>query len=46
MKVVIGIMGEKETEIISDNIQDGTPVAIPPKRGETERKRRFGLSLF
>ena len=46
MKVVIGIMGEKETEISSDNVQDGMPVALPPKRGETKRKRRFGLSLF
>ena len=46
MKVVIGIMGEKETEISSENVQDGMPVALPPKRGETKRKRRFGLSLF
>ena len=46
VKVVIGIMGEKETEISGENIQDGMPIALPPKRSETQRKRRFGLSLF
>jgi len=39
-------MGEKETEISGENIHDGMPIALPPKRSETQRKRRFGLSLF
>ncbi|WP_455365706.1 efflux RND transporter periplasmic adaptor subunit [Kaarinaea lacus] len=46
MKVVIGIMGEKETEISGDTLYEEMPVAMPAKRGETQRKRRFGLSLF
>ena len=46
VKVGVGIMGEKETEISGENITDGMPVALPPKRDQTQRKRRFGLSLF
>lgn len=46
IKVDLGIIGEKETEISGDHVTQDMPVAIPPKRGENERKRRFGLSLF
>ena len=46
LTVTVGIVGEKESEISGENLQDGMPVAIPPKRGDTERRRRFGLSLF
>ena len=46
VQVVVGIMGEKETEIRGENIQDGMPIALPAKRGDSQRKRRFGLSLF
>lgn len=54
--VSIGLIGEKETEIsavdvkkgtdVNVGIKEGTPIALPPKRNEGERKRRFGLSLF
>lgn len=46
LKVVTGIMGEKETEVVSQNVEEEMPIAVPPKRGEEKRKRRFGLSLF
>ena len=46
LTVTVGIVGEKESEISGENLQEGMPVAIPPKRGDTERRRRFGLSLF
>jgi HlyD family secretion protein len=45
-QVTIGTMGEKEIEISGENISEGMSVAIPPKRDDAERKRRFGLSLF
>ena len=46
LKVNVGIVGEKETEIGGDNVQEDMAVALPPKRSDSERKRRFGLSLF
>jgi HlyD family secretion protein len=46
LPVTIGIVGEKETEISGEGVTEGMPVAVPPKRDDTERKRRFGLSLF
>jgi len=46
VKVTIGIAGDKETEISSEQLAEDMQVAIPPKRGNDERKRRFGLSLF
>jgi len=46
LKVSLGIVGEKVTEILGDGIQEGLQVAIPLKHADTERKRGFGLSLF
>jgi HlyD family secretion protein len=46
LPVTIGIVGEKETEISGDDVEEGMAIAVPPKRGDSERKRRFGLSLF
>lgn len=46
LSVTIGIVGEKETEISGDSVEEGMAIAVPPKRGDSERKRRFGLSLF
>ena len=46
LTVSVGIVGEKETEIGGDNVQEDMAVALPPKRSDSERKRRFGLSLF
>jgi len=45
-KVRTGIVGEKETEISGDGLQEGMAIVLPPKRAETKRRRRFGLSLF
>lgn len=44
--VSIGITGEKETEVIGDNVHEGMQIIVPAKRKDTSRKRRFGLSLF
>ncbi|WP_455207514.1 efflux RND transporter periplasmic adaptor subunit [Kaarinaea lacus] len=46
MTVTTGIVGDKETEISGEGLQEGMQIAVPPQRGDTERKRRFGLSLF
>lgn len=46
IKVVIGIVGENETEISGEGAEEGMSIAVPPKRGDNEAKRRFGLSLF
>jgi len=46
LPVTIGIVGEKETEISGEGVKEGMEIAVPPKRGDSERKRRFGLSLF
>jgi HlyD family secretion protein len=43
--VSTGIIGEQYVEVSSDRLQAGMAVAVPEKR-KTERKRRFGLSLF
>jgi HlyD family secretion protein len=44
--VNLGVIGEKETEISGAGVQEGMAVVIPDKRGNNQRKRRFGLSLF
>ena len=46
LPVTIGFVGEKETEISGDGVEEGMAIAVPPKRGDSEHKRRFGLSLF
>ena len=46
LTVTTGIIGEKVTEVIGAGLIDGTAIAVPLKRGDTRRKRRFGLSLF
>ena len=45
IKVTTGIIGERFVEVQSDELQAGMEVAVPEKR-KTEKKRRFGLSLF
>jgi HlyD family secretion protein len=45
IKVSTGIQGELLVEVRSDELREGMVIAIPEKR-KTERKRRFGLSLF
>lgn len=46
LPVTIGFVGEKETEISGDGVEEDMAIAVPPKRGDSEHKRRFGLSLF
>jgi len=43
--VTTGIVGERNVEVRSEQLQEGMAVVVPEKR-KTERKRRFGLSLF
>lgn len=45
-KTTIGIVGERESELMDDDLQEGMSIALPAKRSESERRRRFGLSLF
>ena len=45
LKVTLGTAGEKETQISGEGVQEGLQVAVPARK-DTERKRRFGLSLF
>jgi HlyD family secretion protein len=46
LSVATGIIGEKVTEVSDPGLADGMTIAVPQKREDAERKRRFGLSLF
>ena len=46
LAVTTGIIGEKVTEVRSTDLSDGMTIAVPLKREDATRKRRFGLSLF
>ncbi|MGD2118324.1 MAG: efflux RND transporter periplasmic adaptor subunit [Chromatiales bacterium] len=46
LTVSTGIIGEKNTEISGAGLSEGMGIAVPLKRGDAKRKRRFGLSLF
>jgi HlyD family secretion protein len=46
LTVTTGIIGEKVTEVSGPDLSDGMAIAVPLKREDAERKRRFGLSLF
>jgi len=46
LTVTAGIIGEKVTEVSGADLADGMAIAVPLKREDSERKRRFGLSLF
>ena len=46
VEVTTGIIGEKVTEVSGADLAEGMTVAVPPKRKDAKRKRRFGLSLF
>ena len=46
LTVSSGIIGEKLTEVSGAGLSDGMTIAVPLKRQDAERKRRFGLSLF
>ena len=46
LTVSTGIIGEKVTEVSGAELADGMAIAVPLKRRDVKRKRRFGLSLF
>lgn len=46
LKIHAGIVGERETEISGEGLQEGMTIVLPPKRQESTRRRRFGLRLF
>jgi HlyD family secretion protein len=46
MIVDLGLAGEKETEVTGAKLAEGMMIAVPAKRQDSERRRRFGLSLF
>ena len=46
IKVSTGIVGERETEVSSPDLQEGMTILLPPKQTESKKRRRFGLSLF
>jgi HlyD family secretion protein len=46
LRVSIGIVGEKLTQIEGPGLTPGLQIAVPGERKETRRRRRFGLSLF
>ena len=46
LTVATGIIGEKLTEISGADLAEGMAIAVPLKREDVKRKRRFGLSLF
>jgi HlyD family secretion protein len=46
LTVATGITGEKVTEVSNPDLAEGMAIAVPLKRQDAKRKRRFGLSLF
>jgi HlyD family secretion protein len=46
LTVSTGIIGEKVTEVSGPDLIDDMVIAVPLKREDAKRKRRFGLSLF
>ncbi|MGB5260647.1 MAG: efflux RND transporter periplasmic adaptor subunit [Gammaproteobacteria bacterium] len=46
LTVATGITGEKVTEVSNPDLDEGMAIAVPLKRKDAKRKRRFGLSLF
>ncbi len=46
LTVTTGITGEKVTEVSNPELAEGMTIAVPLKRKDAKRKRRFGLSLF
>jgi HlyD family secretion protein len=46
VRVATGIVGEKLTEVGAPGLEPGQRIAVPGEGRQTERRRRFGLSLF
>lgn len=46
IKVRRGLVGEKETEILSDEIQENMPIIIPASGGKSSSRPRRGISVF
>jgi len=46
LTITTGIIGEQATEVSGADLAEGMTIAVPLKRQDTKRKRRFSLSLF
>ena len=46
LTVTTDIIGEKFTGVSNPELAEGMTIAVPLKRGDAKRKRRFGLKLF
>ena len=46
LTVTTGITGEKVTGVSNPELAEGMNIAVPLKREDAKRKRRFGLKLF
>ena len=46
VKVSTGIVGERETEVSGEGLQQDMEIVLPAKREKSKSQRRFGLSLF
>lgn len=46
LTVETGIIADKLTEVSGTGLDEGMTVAVPLKRHDAQRRRRFGLSLF
>lgn len=46
LRIEAGIVGEKVTEVSAKELSEDLAIAVPLKRQDAERRRRFGLSLF
>lgn len=44
--IQVGIVGERETEIMAAGLEEGVAIVLPARREEMSQRRRFGLSLF
>lgn len=46
LKIKTGIVGDRDTEISGEGLQEGMAIVLPPRRQNATQRRRFGLSLF
>jgi len=46
LKILTGLVGEQETEVLGAGLQAGTTIVLPAKHKEEKSRRRFSLSLF
>ena len=46
IKVTLGLMSDRETEVRADGVEEGTRVIVADKRQATTKKRSTGIRLF